>query len=56
MTGPIIRNQHGAFCAACQSPLSIEEEDFEACDACDGEGLGGNDLDDGFYDPYPSNE
>jgi hypothetical protein len=55
MPGPIIRTQHGAFCPACQSLLSIEEEDFEDCDACGGEGIGG-DLDDGFYDPYPDNE
>lgn len=40
---PIIRTEHGAFCAACQSLLSIEEEDFGVCDACDGEGIGGDD-------------
>jgi len=46
----IIHNDHGAFCAACQSPLSIEEEDFGVCDACDGEGIGGDDEDEYEYD------
>lgn len=43
---PIVHTQHGAFCAMCQSALSLEEEDFGVCDACDGEGLGGDDEED----------
>lgn len=42
---PIVSTAHGSFCAACQSLLSIEEEDFGVCDACDGEGIGGDDDD-----------
>jgi hypothetical protein len=45
MTIPIIRTQHGAFCPACQSLLSIEEEDFETCDACGGDGIGADNDD-----------
>lgn len=45
MNGPIIRNQYGAFCAACQSQLSLEEDDWDECDACGGEGLGEDDED-----------
>jgi hypothetical protein len=48
MTNSIIRTEHGAFCAACQSLLSIEEEDFGVCDACDGEGIGGDAEDDDY--------
>lgn len=56
MGGPkIIRNQYGAFWAACQSHLSMEEEDFGQCDACDGEGLGGDDEDEGDY-PFTTDE
>lgn len=36
----IIRTPHGAFCAVCQSPLSLEEDDFDTCDTCGGLGLG----------------
>lgn len=43
---PIVHTAHGAFCAACQSLLSIEEEDFGVCDACGGDGLGCEDEDD----------
>ena len=42
-TGYIIRNQYGAFCAVCQSPLSMEEDDFDECDCCGGEGIEGED-------------
>lgn len=42
---PIVHTQHGAFCSVCQSLLSIEEEDFGVCDACDGDGIGGDDED-----------
>lgn len=42
---PIVHTAHGAFCATCQSPLSLEEKDFGVCDACDGEGLEGDDDD-----------
>lgn len=41
----IIRNQFGAFCSVCQSPLGFEEDDWDECDACGGEGL---DRDDGW--------
>jgi hypothetical protein len=31
---------HGvASCPVCQSPLSIEEIDFECCDCCGGESM-----------------
>lgn len=40
MVNSIVHTEHGAFCAVCQSLLSIEEEDFGVCDACDGEGIG----------------
>ncbi len=30
----IVRNAYGAFCSICQSPLSLEEDDFDTCDAC----------------------
>ena len=45
----VIRNEHGAFCSVCQSPLSMEEDDFDACDACGGEGIGGDDDEDGGW-------
>lgn len=52
MNGTIIRNQHGAFCSACQSHLSIEEEDFETCDACDGDGIGCDGEDECPHEEY----
>lgn len=36
----ITRNEYGAFCSVCQSPLSIEEDDFDDCDVCGREGIG----------------
>ncbi|MEC9243433.1 MAG: hypothetical protein VYB05_01570 [Pseudomonadota bacterium] len=36
----VIHTQYGSYCSVCQSPLSMEEADFERCDACDGEGIG----------------
>lgn len=39
----IIKNEHGAFCSVCQSHLSIEEEDWDTCDACGGDGIGDDD-------------
>ena len=45
----VIRNEHGAFCSVCQSPLSMEDYDFDACDACGGEGIGGDDDEDGGW-------
>ena len=42
---PIVRTEHGSFCASCQSLLSIEEEDFGVCDACGGDGIGYEDDD-----------
>ncbi len=41
--GYVIHSQYGSYCSVCQSPLSMEEADFECCDACDGEGFGGDD-------------
>ena len=41
----VIRNQYGAFCAACQSHLTEEEDAFDVCDTCGGEGMGGDDED-----------
>ncbi|MBN8243285.1 hypothetical protein JF546_09710 [Nitratireductor aquimarinus] len=42
----VIHAQYGSYCSACQSPLSMEEADFECCDACGGEGIGNDeDLD-----------
>lgn len=46
MTIPIVRTQYGAFCPACQSLLSVEEEDFETCDACGGDGIGTDEISD----------
>ena len=37
----IVRNEYGAFCSVCQSPLGLEEDDWDECDACGGEGIGG---------------
>lgn len=48
---PIVHTEHGSFCAACQSLLSMEEEDFGVCDACDGDGIGSDDED--YYDGDP---
>lgn len=51
----IVRNRYGAFCSVCgEGPLSIEEDDWDCCDACGGEGLG-DDADD-FYPPHPQPE
>lgn len=50
MNGYIIRNQYGAFCSVCQSHLSMEEDDFDTCDACGGEGFGEDEYDDGYGD------
>ncbi len=44
----VIHTRFGSYCSVCQSPLSIEEADFECCDACGGEGIGGE----GDYDPF----
>jgi rRNA maturation endonuclease Nob1 len=44
--GYIVRNQYGAFCAVCQSPPSMEEDDFDECDTCGGEGIREDDDDD----------
>lgn len=40
----IVRNEYGAFCSVCQSPLGLEEDDWDECDACGGEGIGGEDY------------
>lgn len=42
----IVRNEFGAFCSVCQSQLSIEEDDWDECDTCGGEGIGDEDWDD----------
>lgn len=39
----IIQNQYGAFCSVCQSPLGFEEDEWDECDACGGEGIEGDD-------------
>lgn len=39
----VIHSRFGSYCSVCQSPLSMEEADFECCDACDGEGFGSDD-------------
>ena len=41
----ITRNQYGAFCGVCQSLLTDEEDAFDTCDACGGEGIGEDDND-----------
>jgi len=35
----VMRTPYGAFCSVCQSPLGSEEDDWDECDACGGEGL-----------------
>lgn len=42
----ILRGPFGPICAVCQSPLSCEEDDFDTCDTCGGEGLWGEAADD----------
>jgi|HubBroStandDraft_5_1064220.scaffolds.fasta_scaffold11950_9 hypothetical protein len=50
----IIRNQFGAFCSVCQSQLGLEEDDWDTCDACGGEGFESEDDFDYDYDePQP---
>lgn len=44
--GYIMRTRLGSFCTLCQSPLSIEEDDWDECDACGGEGVGNAGPDD----------
>ena len=46
----VVRNQFGAFCSVCQSHLSMEEDDWDECDACGGEGVGGDDDEEWDYD------
>ncbi len=41
----IIRSQFGAFCAVCQHHLSLEEDGFDCCDVCGGEGWPDDDDD-----------
>lgn len=36
--GYIVRSQYGAFCAVCQHHLGFEEDSFDCCDVCGGEG------------------
>lgn len=43
----VIHNRYGSYCAVCQVVLSQEEADFEVCNACGGEGFGGEDDFDG---------
>lgn len=47
----VLRNLFGAFCAVCQSPLSMEEDDWDECDACGGEGIGDHYDEDPECDP-----
>lgn len=39
MSGYVMRNEFGAFCSVCQSPLGLEEDDWDECDTCGGDGL-----------------
>lgn len=39
----IVRNEFGAFCTSCGSHLGIEEDDWDECDACGGDGIGDED-------------
>ena len=41
----IIRDQYGAFCTVCQSLLTAEEDEFDTCDTCGGEGFPDDDED-----------
>lgn len=43
----VIHNRYGSYCSVCQAVLSQEESDFECCDACGGDGFGG---DEDFHD------
>ena len=47
----IVTTEHGSFCSVCQSLLSMEEEDFGVCDACDGEGIGYEDEEECEFNP-----
>ena len=40
----IVRNQFGAFCSICQSSLSGEEDEWDVCDTCGGDGIGADGL------------
>ena len=46
MASYVIRSQYGAFCSACQSPLGLEEDDWDVCDTCGGDGMDADDFDD----------
>ena len=43
----IVRNEYGAFCSVCQTHLGIEEDDWDCCDTCSGDGIGNGDAMDG---------
>lgn len=47
----VIHTRDGSYCSVCGEILGQEEADFECCDACGGEGLGGED-DDGDDDSF----
>lgn len=39
----IVHDRYGSYCTVFQAVLSQEEIDFECCDACGGDGIGGDD-------------
>ena len=41
--GYIMRTPWGPICTVCQSPLGWEEDDWDECDTCGGEGIGSGD-------------
>ena len=38
----IVHDRYGSYCTVFQAVLSQEEIDFECCDACGGDGIGGD--------------
>ncbi len=45
----VIRTPFGPVCSACQSPLAPEEDDWDECDTCGGEGIGCEEIEDDIY-------
>lgn len=48
----ILQTPFGPFCSVCQSPVGPEEEDWDECDVCGGEGITCEEVED--YDTSPS--
>lgn len=42
----VLRTPYGPICTVCQSPLGPEEDDWDECDTCGGEGLACEEVDD----------